>query len=247
MTPTTPTAAGVSVEATVKDLMDRVHFAGLARCKLSHAMENNRPAIEIAQDHQAACKLLEDAIRAALLASSAGGGELLASAKLLHNLTLGDPTVLVRAPSAEKRDAITAAGERFRAAVAAPPPPVGELQGVSDEEVRAALRIIESDGYASHTLVRRALESFAASRPVAVEVSADSEVQLPVMWRRPWNGDESDWGTYVYANDESEMDDEGVWQPLFTGPMTPQQKEEFSNYIASLAQLASTTKAGGAS
>lgn len=50
-----------------------------------------------------------------------GGDAVREAAKDLHNLTLGDATVIVRAPSAEKRDAIMVAGQRLRAALAIPP------------------------------------------------------------------------------------------------------------------------------
>lgn len=40
------------------------------------------------------------------------------AARQFHNLTLGDPAVIIRAPSAEKRDAIAEAGKRLRAAIA---------------------------------------------------------------------------------------------------------------------------------
>lgn len=46
--------------------------------------------------------------------------ELREAARQFHNLTQGDSTVIIRAPSAEKRDAIIAAGERLRAALSAP-------------------------------------------------------------------------------------------------------------------------------
>lgn len=44
--------------------------------------------------------------------------ELHEAARQFHNLTQGDPSVIIRAPSVEKRDAIIAAGERLRAALA---------------------------------------------------------------------------------------------------------------------------------
>jgi hypothetical protein len=44
--------------------------------------------------------------------------ELREAARQFHNLTQGDSSVIIRAPSAEKRDAIIAAGERLRAALA---------------------------------------------------------------------------------------------------------------------------------
>lgn len=44
--------------------------------------------------------------------------ELREAARQLHNLTLGDPEVIIRAPSAEKRDAVAKAGQRLRDAVA---------------------------------------------------------------------------------------------------------------------------------
>lgn len=45
--------------------------------------------------------------------------ELLEAARLFHNLTQGDPEVIIRPPSAVKRDAITASGARLREAIAA--------------------------------------------------------------------------------------------------------------------------------
>lgn len=47
-------------------------------------------------------------------------GELREAARQFHNLTQGDPEVIIRPPSAEKRDAIAAAGERLRAALTSP-------------------------------------------------------------------------------------------------------------------------------
>jgi hypothetical protein len=44
--------------------------------------------------------------------------ELREAARQFHNLTQGDNTVIIRAPSAEKRDAIVKAGERLRSALA---------------------------------------------------------------------------------------------------------------------------------
>ena len=37
----------------------------------------------------------------------------------------------------------------------------------------------------------------------------------PVSWRREWNGDVSDLGTYVHADSEDELDAEREWQPLY--------------------------------
>jgi len=61
--------------------------------------------------------------------------EVIQAAKLLFNLTIADPTLKVRAPSAEKRDAITAAADAFRAAIAAAA--VGP-SGISGELAAAA-------------------------------------------------------------------------------------------------------------
>jgi hypothetical protein len=44
--------------------------------------------------------------------------ELREAARVFHNLTLGDPSVIIRPPSSEKRDAIIEAGERLRRALA---------------------------------------------------------------------------------------------------------------------------------
>lgn len=37
----------------------------------------------------------------------------------------------------------------------------------------------------------------------------------PCSWRREWNGDVSDLGTYVHADSEDELDGDGPWQPLY--------------------------------
>jgi hypothetical protein len=50
-------------------------------------------------------------------AAEDAAAELREAARLFHNLTQGDPEVIIRPPSAEKRDAIVAAGERLRAAI----------------------------------------------------------------------------------------------------------------------------------
>lgn len=46
--------------------------------------------------------------------------ELHEAARQFHNLTLGDPSVIIRAPSAKKRDAIIVSGDRLRAALSIP-------------------------------------------------------------------------------------------------------------------------------
>jgi hypothetical protein len=50
--------------------------------------------------------------------------ELREAARQFHNLTQGDASVVIRPPSAEKRDAIVTAGERLRAALTAPEQPI---------------------------------------------------------------------------------------------------------------------------
>lgn len=55
------------------------------------------------------------------------GDEVVEAARLLHNLTLGDTTVIVRAPTSEKRDAIAAAGKRLRDAIQAASLPAGGM------------------------------------------------------------------------------------------------------------------------
>lgn len=63
--------------------------------------------------------------------------ELHAAAKQFYNLTLADPEVIIRPPSAEKRDAITQAGERLRAAlVAASPCAAQPIQAHSKSEYK---------------------------------------------------------------------------------------------------------------
>lgn len=37
----------------------------------------------------------------------------------------------------------------------------------------------------------------------------------PCCWRREWNGDVSDLGVYVHADNEDELDTDGPWQPLY--------------------------------
>lgn len=54
--------------------------------------------------------------------------ELIESARQFHNLTQGDPEVLIRAPSAPKRDAISAAGARLRAAIEAAKGPTPAIE-----------------------------------------------------------------------------------------------------------------------
>jgi hypothetical protein len=48
--------------------------------------------------------------------------ELREAAKAFYNMTIGDPAVIIRPPSAEKRDAIVEAGERLKAALIAAAP-----------------------------------------------------------------------------------------------------------------------------
>jgi hypothetical protein len=48
----------------------------------------------------------------------------------------------------------------------------------------------------------------------AVQGPLDGEVR-PVCWRREWNGDVSDEGTYVHADHEDELDNDGRWEPLY--------------------------------
>ena len=38
----------------------------------------------------------------------------------------------------------------------------------------------------------------------------------PVMWRREWNGDDSDIGAYCYADNRDELDSDGPWEPLYS-------------------------------
>jgi hypothetical protein len=142
MTPTTPTAAGVSVEVeAIRDLLDTIHagrFVPLANseCLCKSVLDNAETALT------------------ALLASAAGGVE---------------PVAWRRK---ESRDwwvyYETKAHEDLEPLYAAPPPPVGELQGVSEAEVQKALRdygwFVTAENEAN---MRRSLESFAASRPVA--------------------------------------------------------------------------------
>lgn len=165
MTPNPQAAApGVSVdiEKTVSKLKRR-----LLECIRSPAMLDAREKFE------------ED-LRTALLAGAAGGGEPVAwkwevlpgteQYKRKGNkegVYLEDPASL-GIPMEHPSYRWTKLYDH------SPPLPVGAPQGVSDEDVRAALRIIESDGYASHTLVRQALESFAASRPVAGALPASA-------------------------------------------------------------------------
>jgi hypothetical protein len=47
--------------------------------------------------------------------------ELREAARQFHNLTVGDIYVRISTPSAEKRDAVVAAGQRLRDAIAALP------------------------------------------------------------------------------------------------------------------------------
>jgi hypothetical protein len=62
--------------------------------------------------------------------------ELREAARQFHNLTQGDSTVIIRAPSVEKRDAIIAAGERLRAALA--PTPAVQAEAVrADDDAKA--------------------------------------------------------------------------------------------------------------
>lgn len=48
--------------------------------------------------------------------------ELREAAKAFYNMTIGDRSVIIRPPSAEKRDAIVSAGERLRLALIATAP-----------------------------------------------------------------------------------------------------------------------------
>lgn len=47
----------------------------------------------------------------------------------------------------------------------------------------------------------------------------DLSTRKPVSWRREWNGDISDEGMYVHADNESELDNDGIWQPLYDVPV----------------------------
>lgn len=56
------------------------------------------------------------------------------------------------------------------------------------------------------------------------EVSDDADqatrpagAMRPVAWRAQWNGDDSDLNATLFASDESELDDEHDWEPLFAG------------------------------
>lgn len=45
----------------------------------------------------------------------------------------------------------------------------------------------------------------------------------PVAWRREWDGDVSDIGNWLYADDEGDTKDGYEWEPLFTAPAAPAQ------------------------
>ncbi len=121
----------------------------------------------------------------------AGPSELHEAARQFHNLTQGDSTVIIRAPSAEKRDAIIAAGERLRAALSSKVQ-VEAVRATDDDDVESDGRLpalastLEGKRLYSMAYARgRARERLnasgrlrASSRPAAAEEPTHQEMRL---------------------------------------------------------------------
>jgi len=49
------------------------------------------------------------------------------------------------------------------------------------------------------------------------ETNSVERPPVPVCWRREWDGDQSDFGAYVHADDASDLDGSiEQWEPLYT-------------------------------
>jgi hypothetical protein len=108
-----------------------------------------RKAIEWAIGMASQHNIHNSPLRELLAASTApaeGRDDLREAARQFHNLTQGDPTVIIRPPSAEKRDAIIAAGERLRAALATTPTQPAEGREPTGDQVRAIIKSVGSLG-----------------------------------------------------------------------------------------------------
>lgn len=123
-------AAYAGVVDLLKREMDKYHeaaailFLGRADRKASDRLTEiaeylKLPGAQMNWAHDRLLALADMAKAAAPTGSESGdaGSELHEAARHFHNLTQGDPAVIIRPPSAEKRDAIVAAGERLRAAL----------------------------------------------------------------------------------------------------------------------------------
>ncbi len=82
-------------------------------------------------DFQSSQDFIKSAVVGGDAAAQGAANELREAAREFHNLTQGDPEVLIRPPSAAKRDAIQASGERLRAAIAATKPGLESFIGES--------------------------------------------------------------------------------------------------------------------
>jgi hypothetical protein len=172
---------------------------------------------------------LRNAISTALLANAAGGGEPVLQVKQSYGASLWANV------SQAEFDACTTEKRRLYTAT---PPPVGAPQGVSDEEVQKALRdygwFVTAENEAN---MRRALESFAASRPVAVGVSAERAALRTIADMHP-HQESSVHGPRMRCNHC-----QYAWMPA----EVESHSTACAYVIAHQALTASTTKAGGAS
>lgn len=64
-------------------------------------------------------------------------------------------------------------------------------------------------------------------RAVAMSDASNAATGQPVAWRREWDGDQSDYGIWVYVDSEDAKDSVGPWQPLYAAPAAP-ASEPFS-------------------
>lgn len=95
--------------------------------------------------------------------------------------------------------------------------------------------------YAAVVALRAAIEGFPPAPQAATQVP-------PVAWRRPWDGDESDLGKFVYADTLEDMEDDaehaGEYVPLYehppTGAALEAWKKRASEFLASAAPRAAT-------
>ncbi len=177
MTPTTPTAApGVS------DLIPRSVLTLTIHRLRCVANGNAKPEL---------ADVAADELQAAILASAAVGQAEpmnLALCEASHLvLRVGRPYMFSAVGDCKECAALAASAEEaygkaegspdVQHVCRAPPPPVGELQGVTDEEVDAAMEGLHftATGIPRREDMRFALEAFAASRLVKGVVTASPE------------------------------------------------------------------------
>lgn len=105
--------------------------------------------------------------------------ELHDAAKAFYNITIADATVIVRAGSMAKRDAIAAAGERLRAAILAAP----AVQSFNELASQALLSIRMSIKFKSLTDEQRRLINTALDTPVRAPAPAGQDKEDAERWR----------------------------------------------------------------